>query len=580
MLELTLSDYIIKAKKIESNFGKSIKLAILSSFTVNGLKEVLTVKCGEIKVSAEIYVAGYNQYRQELLDDNSNLYKFKPEIVYLLLDTRSILSELFFLPYQVNHQSRKKYISQQLKEIFSLVDGFTKKSDSKLVVTNLSLPTYSPLGIADEKVEFSLNDAVTYFNDGIKSRYLADDQVFVYDFNSFANRFGENNIFDPKMYYLGDIKISPDYLPYLVENFVSYVKVALSLNRKCIVLDLDNTLWGGIVGEDGFDGIQLSPQPPGNVYYEFQKYLLALFQKGIILAINSKNNEADAMKVIRDHPYMILRPDNFAAFRINWQDKVKNMEEIAQELNIGLDSLVYFDDDPINREMIKKYLPEVKVIDLPRDPSLYVRSLQSLNDFDTFQVTMEDQKRGKMYIDERQRREFQSEFSNLDDFLKSLNIKVTIKPGDSFTTPRISQLTLKTNQFNLTTRRYTEEDIKKFIGSDDHLVYSVQVEDKFGDQGIVGVIIINCEKEWQIDTFLLSCRVIGRNIEKVMLDFIINVAKKKQAKRIIGQYVATEKNKPCVGLYQDNGFQKNEDGLFVFDLLNNFFGPDYIKLID
>ncbi len=317
---------------------------------------------------------------------------------------------------------------------------------------------------------------------------------------------------------MGDIRITFDYIPFLAYDFMGYVKPMLSLNRKCIVLDLDDTLWGGIVGEDGFDGIKLDQTSIGSAYVEFQKYLLSLWQHGVILAINSKNNFEDAIKVIKEHPEMVLREENFASMQINWNDKAQNLKTISKNLNIGLDSIVYFDDDPINQERIKQELPEVLTVKLPTDPSEYVNILKRLNDFNVLQQTEEDLNRGKMYTQQLQRKELEKSVTNLDDFLKQLDIKVVIKEANQFTIPRISQLTLKTNQFNLTTKRYQEEDIIKYCGNPNMKVGCAQIEDKFGDNGITNAFIIEKNPDvWVIDTFLLSCRVIGRGVEDAII---------------------------------------------------------------
>jgi FkbH-like protein len=303
---------------------------------------------------------------------------------------------------------------------------------------------------------------------------------------------------------------------------------------------------GGIVGEDGFDGIHLGLTPPGNVFYEFQSHLKSLSDRGIILAINSKNNFNDAIKVIREHPHMILKENDFACMVINWENKVENMKAIANQLNIGLDSIVFFDDDPVNREFMRKNLPEVTVPELSSDPSELSKILLDMNDFSTFQITNDDIQRSKTYSDQKKRLELEKTSTNIDDFLNSLNMKLTIKKATSFTIPRISQLTLKTNQFNLTTKRYQEKNIQQFVDDSNMLVGCAQVEDKFGDNGITGVFIVNKSnpKEWELDTFLLSCRVMGREIEKGLINYIIEIAKESNVKKIKAKYIPTEKNQP------------------------------------
>jgi len=582
MKELKLNEYIREAKELNTDSEKKIKIALLSSFTVQGLKEIMEVKCQKSKVSAQVYNAPYDQYNQELLNRESGLYRFEPDLTFLILDTRSVFRDAFFYPYQMDEAKRREFVSNKCKELLNLVQLFKEQATGKLIITNVSVPYYSPYGIVEEKTPYSLKDMVQDFNKELKKAYLNDKKVYVYDFSGFVSKFGESHVFDYKLYYLGDIHVAPDYLPHLGEDFMAYVKTALSLNKKCIVLDLDNTLWGGIIGEDGFEHIHLSSnKPPGNAYYEFQKYLLALFQRGILLAINSKNNPQDALKVINEHPSMILREEHFASLKINWHDKASNMREIAKELNIGLDSLIFIDDDPVNRELIKEYIPEILVLDLPKDPSLYAQTLMSLNDLHTFEITQEDKKRSKMYGEQRERNESQTQYTNIEDFLGGLELKVEIKRADEFTIPRISQLTLKTNQFNTTTRRYSQEDIKKMSESATSEVYSARVEDKFGDNGITGVFVVSkkSDEEWVIDTFLLSCRVIGRNIETCILEFIIGRAKEKKVKRVIGEYIPTEKNDPCKNMYEDHGFTAESDGAFIFDTNDAFPSVDYIESI-
>jgi len=447
---------------------------------------------------------------------------------------------------------------------------FVKNSKSKLIISNFVIPNYSPYGIYETKTEYGLQEMINDLNTQLANYIKKEPSVFLYDFNGFVSNFGENNVFNFKQFHFGDIKIALDFIPYFSHELMSYIKPILGINRKCIVLDLDNTLWGGIVGEEGFNGIKLDSTPPGNAFLEFQQNLLALNKRGIILAINSKNNHDDGFQVIRDHPNMILREKNFACLKINWEDKVSNMIEIANELNIGLDSMIFFDDDPVNREYMKKSLPEVLTIDIPNDPSEYSRILHSINDLNVLKITGEDENRSKMYAQERKRTDLQKSSIGINEFLNQLDIKIQIKKADDFTIPRISQLTLKTNQFNLTTKRYQEEDIRDFTKSKDMIVECVHAADKFGDSGITGVWIIkkSSKEEWYLDTFLLSCRIIGREIEKGILGYVIEKAKLEGVKKIKAQYIPTKKNKPCENFLSDCGF-KIQDDCYVYDIENN-----------
>ena len=577
--EEKLSSYLNKSKLISnSSYEKKIRIAILGGFTLNGLEETMRVKCDEKKIQCTTHVSGYNQYNQEILDEKSQLYKFSPDITFLIIDSRTILGKLFLNPYSVSIEERKQFVQNKSDEIINLAKSLVEKSKSKLVISNFSVPSYSPIGINETREEFGLHDMVRVLNENIKIGLSIEPEIFIYALNSFVTKFGENNVFDYKQYFYGDVRISLDYIPYLAEELVGYIKAVLGLNKKCIVLDLDNTLWGGIVGEDGFEGIKLGDSPVGRAYTEFQHNLLALNQRGILLAINSKNNFDDAMQIIKDHPNMVLKEDNFVCIRINWNDKVVNMKEISDELNIGLDSMVFFDDDPVNREYVKSNLPEIQTIDIS-DPSNFSKILKSINDFQMLKITDEDMTRNKMYLEQRKRTELKTQVGDLQDFLKQLNISVKIKNADSFTIPRISQLTVKTNQFNLTTRRYQEEDIRKFSQDKDKIVECAQVEDKFGDNGITGVYIINKDnkQEWTIDTFLLSCRIIGRGVEDGMLHQIIEKARKEGVSKIRGEYIKTKKNKPAENFFPTFGFKK-EGNFWIFDTKNHFKKPQHLVI--
>lgn len=579
--EPKLSYYISKSESIDYNtLEKKIRIAILSSYTLNGLDRAVCVKCAERKVSCSVYFSGYDQYNQDILNSESDLYKSSPDISFLILDARSILKNLFYSPYSVSQSERIQYIDKRAAEIIRLATTFTNRSKSKLVISNFSIPTYSPYGILETKTEYSLQKMILDLNNKLSDALISEPSVYIYDFNAFIAKHGENNVFDYRQFLFGDIKVALNYIPYLAEDLMGYIKPVLGLNRKCVVLDLDNTLWGGVVGEEGFEGIALGPKAPGNAFLEFQRHLLSLSQRGIILVINSKNNTADAIEVLKDHPYMILREENFASMKINWNDKISNMRDIAEELNIGLDSMVYIDDDPVNRELMRKALPEVLTIELPKDPSLYSPTLMSLTDFNVLNITDEDARRVDMYRQQIKRNQLEKTVTNLEEYLSQLDIKIKIKNADSFTIPRIAQLILKTNQFNLTTHRYQEEEVRKFSQDPNIIIGCAQVEDKFGDNGITGAFIVkkNSPIEWTIDTFLLSCRIMGRGVENAIMGFIVNEAKREGVIKIKGRYIPTKKNKPCEDFLHDYGFKQEED-YWAYALDQPTIIPNHLTLL-
>jgi FkbH-like protein len=586
----SLSNYFSIARKIddalnrqELSVSKQINIALLSSSTINGIKEALRVQCGQLDLLANVYVSGYSQYAQEIFNPDSGLYKSEPTMVIINIDTKAIAGNYFFLPYETSEQIRQEWVNETTDFLANLAVEICKKNLAKVILHNLEVPVYSPLGIMENKQDFGFIESIENVNKGLRDRFKNNNQVFVFDYDSFCSRVGKDNVLDYKMYYLGDIKLRPQLIPILIKDYMRYIRALASMTKKCIVLDLDNTLWGGVIGENGMDGIHLDPTTEGRPFVEFQQCLLSLFNRGIILAINSKNNPEDALEVIRSHPYMILREKHFAAMRMNWNNKVENMKSLAQELNIGLESFVFLDDDHMNREMVNEFLPEVTVVDMPRDPALYVSTLMNLNLFDSLALTEEDKNKGEMYFANKKRRELVETATDLTDYLKMLDISVFIEKACKENIPRISQLTQKTNQFNTTTRRYTEEAIINFVQSNKFLVVSIRVSDKFGDNGLTGLSIVEKGNDvWRIDSFLLSCRVLGRRAEEALLAFIIKEAKNEGIYFLQGEFIQSKKNEPASHFYKNNGFEKLKDDddiqTWQLNLSGDYSYPDFIKV--
>ena len=534
----------------------AMRIAVLASFTLQGMSQVLTVRCKEKGISVICYDAPYNQYAQEIIDEKSGLYEFNPDAVILCIDTRSLFGDYLMYAHTYTPEQRREIINIKKTYVTELVNMLASRSKSKILLMNNEQPQHTVLGIIDSKQDYGLRQSIADYNEQVRAAYEKSSQVFIVDFAQFCTRYG-SNVFDPKMYYLADMKISPAYFPQLCDEYIPYIVAFKAKSRKCIVLDLDNTLWGGILGEDGLEGIKLGPTPNGRPFLEFQQCLHALFHRGMLLAVNSKNNMDDVREVFARHPYQVLKEEHFAALRINWEDKELNIKSIAEELNIGMDSMIFLDDDPVQCSRVQSQLPDVHVIQL-NDPSRSIDSLMSLPEFAVLQFTDEDKSKGKMYVEQRKRLELRQSVS-IDDFLRGLKMKVVIQRADSFTMPRIAQLTQKTNQFNMTTKRYTEQEIAAFAASG--LVASVAVKDTFGDNGIIGTVIVEkgelkpgTQSTWKIDTFLLSCRIIGRKIEDALLAYILKCAAKESVKEIIAEFIPTKKNKVAENFYKNNGF--------------------------
>jgi len=349
--------------------------------------------------------------------------------------------------------------------------------------------------------------------------------------------------------------IAADCLMPLAQEYVRFLLPVAGLTAKVLVVDLDNTLWGGVVAEDGVDGLQCGQEYPGAAYQDLQRAILSLRSRGVLLAVASKNNEAEALEALDLHPGMLVRSGDFAARRINWHDKARSIREIAAELNVGLDSLAFLDDSAFEREQVRQAVPEVMVINLPDDPMRRATALRECPLFERLSVTSEDRKRGRMYAEQAQRVDLERQVATLDGFLRSLRIGMDMREMSPDGLARVAQLTQKTNQFNLTTRRYSEQEILELGRDQNSRVYQVHVSDRFGDNGIVGVAITRrAGATWEIDTFLLSCRVIGRTIEQAMLARIAEDAAADGATSLRGWFLITRKNQPSSNFYPSNGF--------------------------
>jgi FkbH-like protein len=341
----------------------------------------------------------------------------------------------------------------------------------------------------------------------------------------------------------------------LASSHAAFMRAVFGPPRKCLVLDLDGTLWGGTLGEEGLSGIKLGHTYPGNAFRRFQQMVLSLHRRGILLAIVSKNNDAEVADVFRAHPDMVLKTEHFSAMRINWRDKADNLLEIAEELNIGVDSLVFFDDSPAECARVRQLLPDVLTIQAPHDVLDYADAVVRSRAFERLTFTAEDRRRGAMYREQAERERAVPEATSLDAFLRGLRMAADIRPVDSFTLPRALELTQKTNQFNLTTRRYSARELAEAMNGHDRAAFSLRLTDRFGDNGIVGLAVVRGEIDTAvIEALLLSCRIIGRGAETALLSFLAGWARKRCLRSLEGEYIPTPKNAPAADCYARHGF--------------------------
>jgi FkbH-like protein len=415
-------------------------------------------------------------------------------------------------------------------------------------------------------------DLVRQVNSALRS-HLPPGAFFL-DLEQIAGEMGRDRFYDPRRYHWTKQPFSEAGMVRLAEHLWAGIRALTTGPKKVLVLDLDNTLWGGVVGETGPLGIALGETPDGEGYRAFQEHVKKLGQRGVVLAVASKNNPEDAREPFAQNPAMILQMDDFAAFEASWQPKAVMMDRIAQTLNLGLDSFVFFDDNPAEREHIRQTHPEVAVIETPEDPAEYVRSLQAGLWFEAAALTEADQERVAQYAVERKRRELQQSFASMEDYLQSLDMRAEVRFIDEADMQRVVQLLAKTNQFNLTTRRHSYDDLRQLISEHRSIPLTLRVTDKFGDYGLVAVLLTvphghTGSDTARIDTWLMSCRVIGRTVEHFFLDALLERAAANGYRRLIGEYIPTKKNSLVKGLYQEMGFRplaETEEGIRRYEL--------------
>jgi len=536
---------------------RTARVAVLGTYTTDQLTPMLGLALHALGVRADLYDAGFDQLQQELLDPESGLRAFGPtHIVLAVHEGAARLPELGDDPADEVAREAARW------------RGLWDRAGARVVQHAFALRPDPPLGHLGLRVPGARQTMLAALNAALGE--AAGDDVLLVDCDRLAGAWGKDRWFDDRYWFLAKQAVALDALPLLARHTAAVVAADLGLTRKCLVLDLDNTLWGGVVGEDGLGGLRLGDGAEGEAYVAFQERILALKRKGIVLAVASKNDEAEALRVFDEHPAMRIRREDIACFAANWDTKVDNLRLIADTLGLGLDALVYADDNPAEREIVRRFLPEVDVLPLPSDPARYVRALSEYLLFETTTLRREDAARTEHYRARAQAAERRLELGDLDDFLRDLEMTATIAPFDEVRLPRIAQLVGKTNQFNLTTRRHSLETIRGFMAEPDTVTLFLELRDRFADHGLVGVLVARRDGDaLEIDTWLLSCRVIGRTAEHAMLAELAARAEALGIARLRGTYVPTERNGIVRELYGTLGFERTGDATWEYDLAAN-----------
>lgn len=562
----------------------SYRVAILRSFTVEPLIPLL--KCGAFLAGIDltVHLSDFNAYVQEILDGESQLYRFQPDAVILAVQTRDITPELWrdfagLTPNQV-----QEIISRVSSDYCDWLRAFRKQSRAHLIMHNLEQPEIPSTGVLDSQSAQSQSQAIQHINNELLKAASKATGVRILDYDALVARYGRIHWHDDRKWLAVRLPIAAHGLNHLVDEWLRFLHPLTGKLAKALAVDLDNVLWGGVIGEDGMGGIRLGSEYPGAAYQEVQRALLDLHRRGILLAICSKNNQDDAMEVLQNHPGMLLEPSHFAAMRINWGEKSQNLREIASELNIGVDSLAFLDDSPFERQQVRSQVPDVLVIELGNDPMEFARTVRECPMFERLSVSVEDQQRGAYYQDQQQREKLENTSASREDFYRSLQQEAEIASLTKATLPRIAQLTNKTNQFNLTTHRYTEQQVSELASLPGWNCFSMQVRDRFGDNGLVGVAITHLQgRTCEIDTLLMSCRVIGRTVESAFLWFLVEHARKHGAERLQGWFLPTKKNAPARDFYPNHQFkvidQNGEGTLWGLDLAATRIScPEWVRV--
>lgn len=567
-------------KRMPTNMP-TVKVALVgdtaTQFLATAIKGMGAVRGCQIN----LFEAEYNQVERQFLDPSSELYQFDADIIILFQSTHKLGEHHSLLePAQQEHLAEERLLFVQ-----SLCES-SALAEKKLICLNYSEIEDTVFGSYATKVRSSLTYQVRKLNMDLMDLSQAYSNLFICDLAGLQNKLGRDFMFASNVYVSTEMILSIDALPFVASRIVDIICAIRGQFKKCLILDLDNTLWGGVIGDDGLEGIQLGHGLGiGKAFTEFQMWVKKLKQRGIIICIASKNNEDTAKEPFLKHPDMVLKLEDIAVFQANWETKVDNIRAIQHILNIGFDTMVFLDDNPFERNMVRENIPEITVPELPNDPGDYLEFLYSQNLFETASYSLADKDRTKQYQVEAQRVSLQKTFNNEADFLRSLNMISKVSNFTKFNTPRVAQLSQRSNQFNLRTIRYTEADVETMAEDCKVIDLCFTLEDKFGDNGLIAVVIMKTlDKETLfVDTWFMSCRVLKRGMEQFTLNTMVARAKDAGYHYIIGEYLPTPKNKMVASHYESLGFQPikgSPTAQYILDIDSYIDKETFIKEIN
>ena len=533
-----------------------IRIALLASYTIDALSPFLIVETARHGFRPQVRIARFNTVRQELLDPMSECVSFAPDVVFVSERLDDVCPEL-----------GEQWTVREADEVTALIDGtvaalsaaiaaFRRRSASAVVVHNFTPPRYPAMGLCDSACATSQLESIARLNRAMGLSLPSLPGVYVLDTACVASRIGLDAWYDERLWLMARAPLSAVAMTALARAQATYVRMLNAPPRKVLALDLDNTLWGGVVGDLGVAGVALGPDFPGSAFVQFQQFVLSLYHRGVLLVLLSKNNQADVDEMFARHRSMVLRPEHFAAARINWQPKSVNIASVAEELGLGVDSFVFVDDDATECAWMRASQPEVLTIQVPGDVTKMRAAIIDSAAFERLALTAEDRGRGAMYAAATVRRRAEAAAASVDDFLDSLEMTAEVRVLSDAQVPRAADLLAKTNQFNLTTRRHSAAALAAMRAKGDTEVFTLQLRDRFGDNGLVGLAIVRRHNgDAVIDTLLLSCRVIGRRAETALLAHISEWARAQGISTLIGEFIPTLRNAPAADCYPRHGFE-------------------------
>ncbi len=527
------------------------RIAVLATWNTSEFIQFFRLAAARCGVEVSINETPYGQYFNFALDSTSALYADPPDTVMLCPDYRATGLDSI-------QGSPEEWLDEQLQRWRLVWDAIRRHSDASIVQFGFAIPAFDELGHIGAGISGSRGRLLRELNASLAQEARATDISYV-DTDAIAAHLGKAAWFDDRNWHWAKIALSSRALPVLARHAAAVLAARLGLSRRCLVVDLDNTLWGGVIGDDGLGGIKLGNGPDGEAFQEFQRAIRALASRGVVLAACSKNDPEIAREPFLKHPDMILKLEDFAAFEASWEPKSNSIKKISETLDLGLSSLTFVDDNPYEREQVRSVFPMVDVIHLPEDPAGYAAALSAYPYFELPSFTAEDRDRGRQYRARGAARKLQQEAPSLAEYQARLNMVATLAPVDQLNLDRVVQLINKTNQFNLTTRRRSREEVLQLLGNSDCDMFHLRLRDCFADHGIVGVAIGRQQNTaLEIDTLLMSCRVIGRDVEQVIVNELISCARRRGCSEIIGYYLPTDRNALVADLYPRLGFEPKQ----------------------